>query len=126
MEKIFDSKTAEQQKMLLLKYFLNGSKKKEGILNNNSIVNILSPGRANIIGEHTDYNSGFSLPFAIDKYKFLTGVKNNSEFIEVYDHSIGECYRFSIKNISFDSNIKWANYIKGVVCEYIIHNHKIR
>ncbi|MDD5659590.1 MAG: galactokinase [Actinomycetota bacterium] len=125
MEKIFDSKTAEQQKMLLLKYFLNGSKKKEGILNNNSIVNILSPGRANIIGEHTDYNSGFSLPFAIDKYKFLTGVKNNSEFIEVYDHSIGECYRFSIKNISFDSNIKWANYIKGVVCEYIIHNHKI-
>ena len=54
MEKIFNSETVEKQKKLLLSKFLSSSKGKENILNSNGTVNILSPGRANIIGEHTD------------------------------------------------------------------------
>ena len=125
MEKIFNSEAVKKQKQLLLSKFFSSSKEKENILNRNGIVNILSPGRANIIGEHTDYNMGFSLPIAIDKYKFLTGIKNDSNFVEIYDSSFGEYYKFSLSNISFDSKIKWANYIKGVVKEYLIHDHKI-
>ncbi|MCL5770980.1 MAG: galactokinase [Actinobacteria bacterium] len=122
MEKIFNSETENKQKQLLLDKLINS---KEKLIANNNIVNILSPGRANIIGEHTDYNMGFSLPIAIDKYKFLTGIKNNSDFVEIYDSSFKEYYKFSLSNISFDSKVKWSNYIKGVVHEYLIHNHKI-
>lgn len=125
MEKIFNSEAVEKQKKLLLSKFLSSSKGKENILNSNGTVNILSPGRANIIGEHTDYNMGFSLPIAIDKYKFFTGVKNDSDFVEMYDSSFKEYYKFPLSNISFDSKVKWSNYIKGVVREFLINKHKI-
>jgi len=122
MEKIFNSETEKKQKQLLLNKLIDS---KEKLITNNNIVNILSPGRANIIGEHTDYNMGFSLPIAIDKYKFLTGIKNNSDFVEIYDSSFKEYYKFSLSNISFDYKVKWSNYIKGVVREFLINKHEI-
>lgn len=125
MEKIFNSESAKKQKNLLISKFLNKDNKNERILKKNEIVHILSPGRANLIGEYTDYNIGFSLPIAIDKYKFLTGIKNDSDFVEIYDCNYKEYYKFFLNNITYDSKIKWANYIKGVVKEYLIHNHKI-
>ena len=64
MEKIFNLETQKKQKQLLLGKFINS---KEKITANNNIISILSPGRANIIGEYTDYNMGFSLPIAIEK-----------------------------------------------------------
>jgi galactokinase len=105
--------------------FISGNIEKEKIFKKYNLINILSPGRANIIGEHTDYNMGFSLPIAIDKYKFLTGIKNNSDFVEIYDNSFKKYYKFSLSNISFDSKVKWSNYIKGVVNEFLINKHKI-
>jgi len=122
MEKIFNSETQKKQKQLLLSKFAGF---RDISVEESNIVNILSPGRANIIGEHTDYNSGLSLPIAIDKYKFLTGMKNNSDFVEIYDSSFKEFYKFSLKNIYFDSGVEWSNYVKGVVKEYLIHDHKI-
>jgi galactokinase len=93
-----------------------------------SIVRILSPGRVNIIGEHTDYNSGLAIPLAIDKYKYFSAIKNNKKNknkIEIYDNYYKENYIFNLDNIYYDNNIKWVNYIKGVVREYILNGFKI-
>src|ERR1035438_3333910 len=36
-----------------------------------------APGRANVIGEHTDYNDGFVLPMAIDRYTVIAAAPGN-------------------------------------------------
>ena len=74
-----------------------------------------SPGRVNLIGEHTDYNLGFVLPGAIDKAIYV-GVKPND----------GQKCR--IHSVDYDQSIEmdlhgekpaqqWARYIYGVVQE---------
>jgi len=40
---------------------------------------IRSPGRINLVGEHTDYNDGFVMPAAIDKAIYFAIQKNNFE-----------------------------------------------
>ena len=45
---------------------------------------VKSPGRANIIGEHTDYNDGLVLPFAIDKCIYLAASKSSTGSSSVY------------------------------------------
>ena len=76
-----------------------------------------SPGRINIIGEHTDYNDGFVLPAAIDKKTITKITLNGSENkIRVKALNVGEEYSFNLGNFS---PIKggWENYIMGVVSE---------
>lgn len=80
-------------------------------------ITVLSPGRINIIGEHTDYNDGFVLPCAIDKHIHLKLVANGS---------INRC---TIKSEGFDSVLiadlnclktgteGWHNYVLGVLNE---------
>lgn len=80
-------------------------------------IKIASPGRINLIGEHIDYNDGFVLPAAIDKYIYLT-LKIN-----------GDDDRCTIKSKGFDSVLVvdlnnlgqgtegWHNYVLGVLSE---------
>jgi len=89
------------------------------------LVHVISPGRVNIIGEHTDYNSGLAIPLAINKYKFFSGIKNDSNTVEIYDNLFKEYYSFNLENISYDTKIKWANYIKGIIKEFILYGYKI-
>ena len=74
-----------------------------------------SPGRVNLIGEHTDYNLGFVLPGAIDKAIYLAIKPNGATNCRVYSVDYGS-------EISLDLNGEnpeqhWAKYIYGVVQE---------
>lgn len=105
--------------------FIRNKKEKKYIPKSDSFVNILSPGRVNIIGEHTDYNLGLAISTAINKYIFLTGLRGNSENIEVYSKYFNDYYKFLLSDITLDKNILWVNYIKGVLKEYIQNNYKL-
>ncbi len=64
----------------------NISKLKEKFksLFNSEPLLIRSPGRVNIIGEHTDYNEGFVLPAAIDKEIYIAIGKRDDDTIHLY------------------------------------------
>ena len=73
-----------------------------------------SPGRINILGEHTDYNEGFVLPGAIDKEAiFAIGLNNLGQF-DLVSLDLGQ--RLQAQS-SAPSPQGWANYCLGVVAQ---------
>ncbi|MFZ3085566.1 MAG: galactokinase [Candidatus Hydromicrobium sp.] len=110
---------------LLFEKFIKGNKEKENAFKKENLINISSPGRVNIIGEHTDYNLGLSINTAINKYIFIAGYENKTDYVEVFSRYLNDSNKFSLDNITFDKTTSWINYIKGVLKEYIQHGHKI-
>ena len=78
---------------------------------------VQSPGRINLIGEHTDYNNGYVLPTAINKSILLQISKNGSEHLcNIYSKTYGKSFSFDLREIS-RSEQQWENYILGVISE---------
>ncbi|MDO9594951.1 MAG: galactokinase [Lutibacter sp.] len=86
-------------------------------------VMIFSPGRINIIGEHTDYNDGFVFPAAVDKGIVAAIEKSDSGISTVYAVDKEEIIEFSVNNLKPYQKGSWQNYILGVVAE-IQNNNK--
>jgi galactokinase len=84
---------------------------------NNPGVLVESPGRINLIGEHTDYNHGFVMPTAIDKKIYFELRKNNTTTAcSIYSETFNTRLNFDLKIIEKSSST-WENYILGVVNE---------
>jgi galactokinase len=75
---------------------------------------VRSPGRINIIGEHTDYNEGYVLPAAIDKAIYVAVSKRDDDRIELYAADYNESHSLNTSNVE-TSDKHWPNYILGVV-----------
>ena len=78
---------------------------------------VFSPGRINLIGEHTDYNDGFAFPAAINKGIALAISKSNSKTSNAYALNKEELYEFKIENLKPLEGGGWRNYVLGVVAE---------
>lgn len=72
-----------------------------------------SPGRINIIGEHTDYNNGFVLPAAIDKAAYVAITPRADEKIHLYSVSFLEHFSTSLSILN--RRHSWTDYVLGVV-----------
>ena len=78
---------------------------------------VFSPGRINLIGEHTDYNDGFAFPAAINKGIALAISKSALNVSKVYAINKEELYEFTTENIKPLLDGGWRNYVLGVVAE---------
>lgn len=76
-----------------------------------------SPGRINIIGEHIDYNDGFVLPAAIDKYICMVISESDDMNCSIVAGDISDRYDFSLTEKVVPSEKMWANYFLGVVAQ---------
>ena len=80
-------------------------------------IRVASPGRINLIGEHTDYNNGYVFPAAIDK-QIIYGIKENGSenLCNVYSADFDKVLRIDLNEIE-PSDKEWENYILGVLYE---------
>lgn len=77
-----------------------------------------SPGRVNLIGEHTDYNGGFVFPGAIDKGMVAEIKINGTEKVRAYSIDLKDYVEFGL-NEEDAPRASWARYIFGVCREMI-------
>ena len=75
-----------------------------------------SPGRINIIGEHTDYNGGFVLPGAIDKAMYCEIKPNGTDKVRAFALDLNESAEFGLEEADAPQQ-QWARYIFGVCRE---------
>ncbi|WP_294591906.1 galactokinase [uncultured Rikenella sp.] len=75
-----------------------------------------SPGRVNLIGEHTDYNGGFVLPGAVDKGMVAEIIFNGTDKVRAYALDLGESSEFGLSEADAPKE-QWAKYIFGVCRE---------
>jgi galactokinase len=73
----------------------------------------MSPGRINLIGEHTDYNGGFVFPGAVDKGIVAAIKPNDKEQVRAYAIDLNETAEFGLREEDAP-NKQWARYIFGI------------
>lgn len=83
----------------------------------NSLI-IRSPGRINLIGEHTDYNDGFVLPAAIDKAAYFAITPAEGDFIKLHSADFHEDYETTIHELRKSEKSSWPNYLLGVAEQF--------
>ncbi|WP_299667901.1 galactokinase [uncultured Polaribacter sp.] len=78
---------------------------------------IFSPGRINIIGEHTDYNGGFVFPAAVDKGIASAIQKSNTGNCTAIALNLDSVIEFELDKLKPSKEGSWENYVFGVVAE---------
>ncbi|MBC7336032.1 MAG: galactokinase, partial [Clostridia bacterium] len=74
---------------------------------------VRSPGRVNLIGEHTDYNDGFVLPMAIDRAIWVAMRPRQDDIVNVLALDFGEEASFHLAQLE-KGGPAWSEYLKGV------------
>lgn len=78
---------------------------------------VTSPGRVNIIGEHTDYNNGFVLPMAINRCLMMAVSRRPDDLVRIVTTDFKESIEFSLINFE-KGQFTWGEYITG--CMWVL------
>ena len=72
-----------------------------------------SPGRINLIGEHTDYNGGHVFPAAITLGTYGAARKRDDKVLRFFSGNLKIWNHRSRENLHFEKEHNWTNYPKG-------------
>lgn len=84
-----------------------------------------SPGRINLLGEHTDYNNGFVMPAAIDKGIQVAIARSEHENSLLYSLKYDEFFSFNLASLGKVQSPEWANYFLGILYQLECRGFKI-
>ncbi len=88
------------------------------------MITARAPGRVNLIGEHTDYNEGLCLPFAIERGITVTAQPLGERRIEARAADLGEDDAFALDAIERAPG--WRAFVRGVAGELLAAGHPLR
>lgn len=80
-----------------------------------------SPGRINLIGEHTDYNNGFVLPASVDKAVYFVIAPRTDDQVILYAADLDETYQFQIGDLE-KPEAHWTHYQLSILDQLKKHN----
>ena len=87
-------------------------------------VRARGPGRVNLIGEHTDYNDGLALPFAIDRGVTVTAEPLSGDRVQAHAVDLGEEDEFALA--APERATGWRAFVRGAVAELQAAGHELR
>jgi galactokinase len=87
---------------------------------------VRSPGRINLIGEHTDYNDGFVMPAAIDKEAVFAIAPSDNGKSSVYSVKFDQQFDIDLSNPKKVKTPVWANYLLGVLYQFIHSGYPVK
>jgi len=85
-----------------------------------------APGRVNLIGEHTDYNDGFVMPAAIDKYTWVAIASREDRKIRLQSTHFPDTAEFDLDAPDPKREGKWSDYPHGVAVMLERAGHRLR
>lgn len=82
---------------------------------------VAAPGRVNLIGEHTDYNDGFVMPMAIERYTMLAAARPKGPQSDIRWHCtrMNEEAVIPLRQPIEQGTPKWSNYVRGVLSGFM-------
>jgi galactokinase len=86
------------------------------------MIEVYAPGRAELLGNHTDYNEGYVLAIAVDRGTTVQGEPRKDSRIRIKSETLGASYDTDLAGLKPSISDPWSNYIVGVVAQFKKHH----
>ncbi|MFT8949800.1 MAG: galactokinase [Liquorilactobacillus hordei] len=99
----------------------------EKVFNESPSVLFFSPGRINLIGEHTDYNGGHVFPCAVNLGTYGAATKRDDQKIRMFSANFEELgiFETTIDSLEKQEKGEWINYPKGMILQLLNAGYQI-
>jgi len=77
-----------------------------------------APGRAELLGNHTDYNEGYVLAIAVDRGTTITGRARDDRQINIHSRELGKTETVALDKLAAERVAPWSRYTLGVVDQF--------
>ena len=84
-----------------------------------------SPGRVNLIGEHTDYNGGFVFPCALSFGTYLLLAHNDDKVMRFKSLNQPEIVTLELSQLTTPLSNSWVNYPLGCIAQFVKRGVKV-
>jgi galactokinase len=81
-----------------------------------------APGRAELLGNHTDYNEGYVLALAVDRGTTLTGQTTGDRIVRIHSRELGLTEVADLDRLAAERVAPWSRYTLGVVDQFLRHD----
>lgn len=89
------------------------------------MLKVYAPGRAELLGNHTDYNEGYVLSLAVNRGITATGQSRSDSKIILHALDLKETYETTLDALAPIAKPMWPNYIVGVAAQYVKAGHRL-
>jgi galactokinase len=81
-------------------------------------ITTYAPGRAELLGNHTDYNEGYVLALAVDRGTTITGYPRSDREVRIHSREMGKTETIALDKLAAESVSPWSRYTLGVVDQF--------